>query len=241
MKDPLRPFKGYSTIRVTNNDGNATYNGLQVLNLNKRYSNGLLYTLAYTYSKSMDDGSAQRDVIPNPFDRSMLWGPSNYDRRHVFVGDLHTASCRSFADARALWARCWAVGKSACSLSCRRDRRLRWAQQMTSRASDLAMVPGLATRATTMLLTTACLLRSTTLLAIRIFPEIRNSLQSAEPPDPNLYFNPAAFVRPAPGTFTTQRNRNLLYNPGFQNWTGSVVQKIRNHGKPVYPFPGGDL
>ena len=28
VKEPLRPFKGYSTIRVTNNDGNATYNGL---------------------------------------------------------------------------------------------------------------------------------------------------------------------------------------------------------------------
>ena len=42
--------------------------------------------------------------------------------------------------------------------------------------------------------------------------------------DPNLYFNTAAFTRPANGTFTTQRNRNLLYNPGFQNWTGSLFK-----------------
>ncbi len=42
--------------------------------------------------------------------------------------------------------------------------------------------------------------------------------------DPNTYFNPAAFERPAAGTFTSQRNRNLLYGPGFQNWTGSLFK-----------------
>ena len=85
--DYLRPFKGYSTIRVTNNDANALYNALQ-FNLTKRYSKGLIYGIAYTYSKAMDDGSAQRDIIPNPFDRSMLWGPASLRSAPVFVGNI---------------------------------------------------------------------------------------------------------------------------------------------------------
>ena len=75
--DYLRPYKGYGTIRITNNDANAIYNGLQ-LGLTKRYSKGITYGLAYTLSKSMDDGSAQRDIMPNPFSTAMLWGPSDY-------------------------------------------------------------------------------------------------------------------------------------------------------------------
>ena len=66
--DYLRPYKGYGTIRVTNNDANAIYHGLQI-GYNKRFSKGITYGLAYTLSKSMDDGSAQRDILPNPFDR----------------------------------------------------------------------------------------------------------------------------------------------------------------------------
>ena len=38
------------------------YNGLQ-LSANRRFSHGFSFGVAYTYSKSMDDGSAQRDVI----------------------------------------------------------------------------------------------------------------------------------------------------------------------------------
>jgi hypothetical protein len=33
----------------------------------------------------MDDGSAQRDIIPYTYDAHYLWGPSNFDARHVFI------------------------------------------------------------------------------------------------------------------------------------------------------------
>lgn len=82
--DFLRPFKGFGVIRVTNNDANATYHGLQI-GATRRFTQGLSYGVAYTYSKSMDDGSAQRDVIPDAFDAHPLWGPSSFDRRHVMV------------------------------------------------------------------------------------------------------------------------------------------------------------
>ncbi|HZS06010.1 MAG TPA: carboxypeptidase regulatory-like domain-containing protein [Blastocatellia bacterium] len=82
--DFLRPFKGYNTIRRTNNEANSRYNGLQI-GVNRRFTKGLLFGVAYTYSKSSDDGSAQRDIIPNAFDASNLYGPSDFDRRHVMV------------------------------------------------------------------------------------------------------------------------------------------------------------
>ena len=82
--DALRPFKGFGIIRLTNNDANSLYNGLQV-SANRRFSDGFLFGAAYTLSKSSDNGSAQRDVVPNAFDASNLWGPSTYDRRHVLV------------------------------------------------------------------------------------------------------------------------------------------------------------
>lgn len=82
--DPLRPFKGYQVIRVTNNDASSFYNGLQ-LEIKRRLSRGLYFGIAYTYSKSSDDGSGQRDVIPNAYDANTLWGSSDFDRRHLLA------------------------------------------------------------------------------------------------------------------------------------------------------------
>lgn len=49
--DSLRPFKGFGVIRVTNNDANSIYHSLQV-GVTRRFTKGLSYGLAYTYSKS---------------------------------------------------------------------------------------------------------------------------------------------------------------------------------------------
>jgi hypothetical protein len=82
--DFLRPYKGFGIIRVTNNDANSRYNSFQ-LGLERRFTKGLAYSFAYTLSKSQDDGSAQRDVIPNAYDAGNLWGRSTFDRRHQVV------------------------------------------------------------------------------------------------------------------------------------------------------------
>src|SRR6185312_2342234 len=82
--DALRPYKGYNSIRETDNVANSMYNSLQV-SWNRRFVHGFAFGVAYTYSKSMDDGSAQRDIIPNTYDASNLWGPSEFDARHIFI------------------------------------------------------------------------------------------------------------------------------------------------------------
>jgi len=82
--DALRPFKGFGSIRETNNVADSKYNSLQA-NLTRRFANGFMFGVSYTLSKSMDNGSNQRDVVPDTYDTSMLWGPSEFDTRHILM------------------------------------------------------------------------------------------------------------------------------------------------------------
>ncbi|MBV9765674.1 MAG: carboxypeptidase regulatory-like domain-containing protein [Acidobacteriaceae bacterium] len=82
--DALRPYKGYNSIRETDNIASSRYESLQV-SWNRRFSQGLLFGGAYTYSKSLDDGSNQRDIIPDTYDAHNMWGPSEFDTRHVLI------------------------------------------------------------------------------------------------------------------------------------------------------------
>jgi len=80
----LRPFLGFGSIRQTDNVASSRYNSLQAA-WNRRFTDGLMFGVSYTLSKSMDDGSNQRDVVPDTYDTSMLWGPSEFDARHILV------------------------------------------------------------------------------------------------------------------------------------------------------------
>ncbi|PYU68590.1 MAG: TonB-dependent receptor [Acidobacteria bacterium] len=82
--DAFRPYQGFGSIRQTDNVANSIYNSLQV-SWNRRFSGGLMFGVAYTWSKSMDNGSNQRDVVPDTYDVSMLWGPSEFDARHIMA------------------------------------------------------------------------------------------------------------------------------------------------------------
>src|SRR5439155_21304328 len=80
----IRPFKGFGSIRETDNVANSIYNSLQIA-WNRRFSNTFQFGVSYTLPKSMDNGSNQRDVVPDTYDTSMLWGPSEFDARHIVV------------------------------------------------------------------------------------------------------------------------------------------------------------
>jgi len=80
----LRPYKGFGILTLGENAARSEYNGLQV-ELNRRFTRGLSYGFAYTYSKSSDNGSDRRARFWNPFDDRAFWGPSNFDTRHIAV------------------------------------------------------------------------------------------------------------------------------------------------------------
>ncbi len=82
--DALRPYKGYSTIIEAQNTGGSIYHSFQA-NLKRRLTKGFLFGVAYTWSKSLDYGSSNGTNITNAFDNSIMYGPSDFDTRHVLV------------------------------------------------------------------------------------------------------------------------------------------------------------
>jgi len=84
--DFLRPYQGYSDITYYNFDADADYNSLQV-GVNRRFSQGITFGLAYTWSKTMttisDDGTMTRLVNPQ-WDYQL----ASFDRTQYVVGNF---------------------------------------------------------------------------------------------------------------------------------------------------------
>ena len=199
----LRPYKGFGSIRQTDNVANSLYNSLQIA-WNRRYSNGLLFGVSYTLSKSMDNGSNQRDVVPDTYDVSMLWGPSEFDARHILVFnylyDLPFFKNHSTVPGKLLGG--WQISGvtqfqtgQPCSVA---------------QAKDFAGV-GLDSNFGCGVNGQYWVVNGTP----RIIGTFGSSGQWFSTTNPD---GSSIFTQPAAGTFNTQRVRNLIYQPGFQNW-----------------------
>jgi len=82
----LRPYQGYGSINYREFSGSSNYHSLQV-SLNRRFSRGLTFGLAYTWSKVF--GTADEDNEGgHPFDtRRYDYRLMSYDRTHVFAAN----------------------------------------------------------------------------------------------------------------------------------------------------------
>jgi hypothetical protein len=80
----LRPYNGFSEIQQEESVANSMYHALQV-SWNKRYAAGFAFGFSYTYSKSNDNSSNYRDLVPDTYNTSNLWGPSEFDTRHAAI------------------------------------------------------------------------------------------------------------------------------------------------------------
>jgi carboxypeptidase family protein len=84
------PFPEFGRIQLVDNGGIGNYNGFSV-KLTKRYSSGLTYLLGYTWSKTMDTGSAIRThdgdtLFPqNSGCRACEYGLSSFNTAHRLV------------------------------------------------------------------------------------------------------------------------------------------------------------
>ncbi|HEY8459078.1 MAG TPA: carboxypeptidase regulatory-like domain-containing protein, partial [Blastocatellia bacterium] len=79
----LRPYKGFSAIRMRLSDSNSNYNALQLYAAKRK--GDLLMTVSYTWSKALADSSGNGDNQEDPFNRAFNYGPTTFDRRHIFV------------------------------------------------------------------------------------------------------------------------------------------------------------
>ncbi len=79
----LRPFKGYTAIRMRMSDSTSNYHGMQLYAAKRK--GDLLMTTSYTWSKVLTDASGFNDNPEDPFNRAFNYGPATFDRRHVFA------------------------------------------------------------------------------------------------------------------------------------------------------------
>ena len=87
VRNALQPFNNWmvQTAFMRASTGSSNYNA-GFLTLNKRMSKGLMYTVNYTFSRSLDQlGAIQNaaNVMPNNFDLNAEYGPSTFDNNHV--------------------------------------------------------------------------------------------------------------------------------------------------------------
>jgi outer membrane receptor protein involved in Fe transport len=86
--DERRPlFPVFASITNQSSDARSTYHALQ-LSLNKRFSHGFSILSSYTWSRLLDNASADGDGPPNPFDLDANWGLSDFDLEHRFVASV---------------------------------------------------------------------------------------------------------------------------------------------------------
>jgi hypothetical protein len=207
----IRPFKGFGSIRETDNVANSMYNSLQIA-WNRRFSNTLQFGVSYTLSKSMDDGSNQRDVVPDTYNTSMLWGPSEFDARHIviinYLYQLPFLRKQSGFAGKVLGG--WQISgitQFQTGLPC-----------SVAAANDYAGV-GLDSNF-------GCGVNGQYWVVNgnpRIIGTFGPSGQWFATTNPN---GTPIFTAPAPGTFNTQRVRDLIYQPGYQNWNMGLFKTI---------------
>jgi hypothetical protein len=197
------------------------YNSLQVA-WNRHVSNTLQFGVSYTFSKSMDDGSNDRDVVPDTYDTSMMWGPSEFDVRHILVMNYLYALpfFRGQSNLAAKILGGWQISGitqfqtgTPCSVA---------------GSSDYAGVGQDANY--------GCGVNGQYWNVVGN-PKIIGTFGSS-----GQYFattNPdgsAIFRQPAAGTFNTQRVRDLIHGPGFQNWNMGLFKTIPVNERVNFQF-----
>jgi hypothetical protein len=93
----LRPYKGYTAIRMRLSDSTSNYHGMQLYAAKRK--GDLLMTASYTWSKVLTDASGFNDNPEDPFNRKFNYGPATFDRRHVFAL-TYTYALRMFSRTR---------------------------------------------------------------------------------------------------------------------------------------------
>jgi hypothetical protein len=207
----IRPFKGFGSIRETDNVANSMYNSLQIA-WNRRFSNSLQFGVSYTLSKSMDNGSNQRDVVPDTYNTSMLWGPSEFDARHIviinYLYQLPFLRKQSGFASRVLGG--WQISgitQFQTGLPC-----------SVAAANDYAGV-GLDSNFGCGVNGQYWVVNGNPRI-IGTFGPSGHWFATTNPDGTPI------FTAPAPGTFNTQRIRDLIYQPGYQNWNMGLFKTI---------------
>ncbi len=82
------PYRGFNSIKLSENAENGHYNGLQI-ELRSKIHDALTLQAAYTLSRAIDPAGSVASfggdlyTVSNPYDRSYDYGPAGSDRTHI--------------------------------------------------------------------------------------------------------------------------------------------------------------
>jgi hypothetical protein len=206
----LRPYAGYSAINLVEQGDTALYQGLQV-DVNRRFTHGIGFGTAYTFASSRDCASFQKSVVSNTYDPKAICGPSDYDIRQVLVLNAvyqipFKSNSRLLTEALGGW-------------------------QLTQVYQFQTGAP--FSIATTQDIAGVGAGSGPQLLQITPGANLKGNGQfSNSNTDSNQWFNvkngdgTAIFTTPTPGTFTPQKNRNILRAPGQEYFNASLQKRF---------------
>jgi hypothetical protein len=205
----------FASLTASRWDGNANYNALQVT-VRRRSASGLQYQVFYTYSKSIDDKSTiaggesrqEPNTLLDFLNPGRDRGRSSFDARHNVVPTItYPFPFRFQHKALELIAGGWTVngiatfrtgepftGRVGSNVSANGDR---WSPDRPN------LNPGFSNNPTSGV-SAGCTVGKTTIPA------------GTPLGTPNLWYDPCAFSRPAPGTYGNL-GRNTLTGPPLYN------------------------
>ena len=215
--DSLRPYKGYNSIRMSDDSARSMYNSAQ-FTANRRFSGGLMIGASYTFSKSMDDGSQPKDIIPDSYYARNLWGPSDFDVRHIFIMN-YVYELPFFRNSGSRFLRTAVGGWQLNGIT-------QWQSgtpNSVMKGNDYAGVGVDGSMNGT----------AGQYFVINGSPVVTGQFAANGTKDPAQYFTiknsdgTAIFTPPAKGTFNTAPGvRNIIHNPGFNNSNVGLYKKF---------------
>ncbi|HEV2383236.1 MAG TPA: carboxypeptidase-like regulatory domain-containing protein [Terriglobia bacterium] len=220
---PYNPLTtGIAAINQQSTDYNSNYNSLQV-SVNKRFSHGLQFLAAYTWSRYFDQNSTfdnQAAFVPpgiNPFNFTSMYAPSDNDapQRFVFNYD-YTLPFYHFAHfARPLTDGWKLVGIVTFQSGF---------PVLVANSAD----PSLTCWSAAEVVDVPCWDRPNTVpgVALNLGNPRGQTYTVGGTALPNYWFNPNAFSQAAAGTGIGNSSRNPFYGPGINNFDMSLLKDI---------------
>jgi hypothetical protein len=214
--DALRPYRGLSSILQIDNAGRSIYHSMQV-NLNRRLSHGLLFGVAYTWSKSTDFGSDQSYQLPDYYAPQANYGPSDFDIRNTlvvnYVWDIPYGNNFDNRFVKGTLGH-WQLSGTTQAQS---------GEPFTVSTNDDFAGVGVGAGPQRWDMTAT--------------PSKPHKFGGAG--QTGNWFDPAVFAQPAAGTLSGRGTRNAIYGPGFQSWNVALQKDfhvIPNHDNHALTF-----
>ena len=205
----LRPYLGFSTITLYETTGKSRYNSLQT-QVERRSTRGVGFSVAYTFSRTTDNGAGRNDLLPDAFDDGLYYGISDLDRPHVLVSQVRYSLPDLESSAAPLR---WVLGNWDVSAIVQAQSGVPFSVRTPV---DVAGVgPGSGQQ---------------------FYEQISDPKAVRTDWDPELsratWFDRNAFQAPATGTFATTQEKNTLRQPGFWDLNMSFRKGFNVVGTP---------